>query len=331
MNVWMVRAGRTGEWEALAFEKNIAVVGWEEIPDLQNVESKDKIFQLCQSAYPDSPEMNLRMSAAQLWIFKAKIQIDDIVLLPLKTQRAIAIGRATGPYQFRSDLGIPVFHTRPVLWLRKDIPRTSFDQDLLHSLGALLTVCQIQRPNVEQRLRAFLGDKPLLERTEEPPAPLDVEQVAEDQILAFIQKKFSRHEFARLVDGILRAEGYKTRLSPPGPDGGVDVLAGLGPLGFDAPRLCVQVKSSPSPVDVNVLRELQGTMQTHQAEHGLLVSWGGFKDTVIRESRVSFFKVRLWDSGSVLEALLRNYHKLPEDLQTELPLKQIWALVQESD
>jgi restriction system protein len=330
MAVWMIRAGRNGEWEELAFEKNVAVIGWEKIPDLQNVESKEELLRLCKEAYSDAPEMRLRMSAAQLWIFRSQIQTNDFILLPLKTQRAIAIGRASGPYQYRKDLGEPVYHTRSVRWLRRDIPRTNFDQDLLHSLGALLTVCQIQRPNVEQRLEALLGEtQPVI--PPEPPAELDVEQVAEDQIVAFIQKQFSRHEFARLIDGILRAEGYQTRLSPPGPDGGVDILAGLGPFGFDAPRLCVQVKSSLAPLDVNVLRELQGTMQTHQAEHGLLVAWGGFKSSVLREARVNFFKVRLWDSGAVLDALLRNYHELPEDLQTELPLKQIWALVQESE
>ena len=63
--------------------------------------------------------------------------------------------------------------------------------------------------------------------------------------------------------------------SPPGADGGVDILAGRGSLGLDAPRLCVQVKSQNSPSDVTVYRTLQGTMQTFKAEQGLLVCWGG--------------------------------------------------------
>ena len=40
-----------------------------------------------------------------------------------------------------------------------------------------------------------------------------------------------------------------TKLSPPGPDGGIDIFAGRGPFGLDAPRLCVQVKSQNSPAD----------------------------------------------------------------------------------
>ena len=93
------------------------------------------------------------------------------------------------------------------------------------------------------------------------------------------------HEFARLVEAVLQAEGYFTQLSPAGPDGGVDILAGRGSLGFEGPRLCVQVKATASPVDVTVLRSLVGTMQSFNAGQGLLVSWGGFTRDLEREAQ----------------------------------------------
>jgi restriction system protein len=139
----------------------------------------------------------------------------------------------------------------------------------------------------------------------------------------------SGHRLATLVDAVLQIEGYLTRVSPPGPDGGVDILAGTGPMGFGQPRLCVQVKSSPSPVDVNVLRGLQGVLQNFHAEQGLLVCWGGFKSSVIQEARQSFFTIRLWDSGDLLGMILKNHDKFPDELKAELPLKRIWALVLE--
>jgi restriction system protein len=48
-------------------------------------------------------------------------------------------------------------------------------------------------------------------------------------------------------------------------------------MGFDPPHLCVQVKSSDSPGDISLLRELIGTMKTKNADRGLFISWGGFK------------------------------------------------------
>ncbi|MCK4732877.1 MAG: restriction endonuclease [Methanophagales archaeon] len=46
-----------------------------------------------------------------------------------------------------------------------------------------------------------------------------------------------------------------------------------GPSGFNEPRICVQVKSSTSQIDVKVLGELQGVMSKVNADFGLLMSW----------------------------------------------------------
>ena len=82
----------------------------------------------------------------------------------------------------------------------------------------------------------------------------DVEQLARDQILAHLEKNFRGHELARLVDPVLQAEGYVTQFSPPGPDGGVDILAGRGSQGLDAPRISAVVLAAPTK---NVGRTLQ--------------------------------------------------------------------------
>lgn len=118
-------------------------------------------------------------------------------------------------------------------------------------------------------------------------------------------------------------------MSPPGPDGGVDIVAGRGPLGFDPPRLCVQVKSSDSPVDVHTLREFQGVIQQFGAQQGLFVAWGGYRQTVRNEARAQFFGIRLWDAAELVREILLHYEDLPKELQADLPLKRIWILVTE--
>jgi hypothetical protein len=39
----------------------------------------------------------------------------------------------------------------------------------------------------------------------------------------------------------------------------------MGALGFDKSRLCVQVKSGATPVDILSLRELRGVMKNYSA------------------------------------------------------------------
>ena len=204
-------------------------------------------------------------------------------------------------------------------------------------MNAYLTVCEISRPNAESRIVALVNgaapeDTERVEQEEatDQTAVLNLEDYARDRIQSHIAQTFKEHRFARLIESLLQAQGYVTRLSPPGADGGVDVIAGSGAMGFDPPRIAVQVKSQESPVDVGVLRELQGVLKTFGAQQGLLVSWGGFKSSVVREARKLFFEIRLWDAGDVVDAITENYDKLPNEIQVELPLRRIWALADEA-
>ena len=340
--LYLTRAGRNGEDEDLALENNLAIIEFRDIPTLEGAADYDAIVNLVREALPDQKPRRQLNFARQLLAFAVTMQIGDLVVLPRKLTSQVAIGRISGPYRF-SKLNAEHRHTRAVEWLQTDIPRTTFEQDLLYSFGAFMTVCNISRNDAARRVAAVLEGKgdpgasvPTGTKTKESPptedqaeAVPDLVQMARDQIVARIQSRFSGHGLTRLVDAVLKVEGWVTKVSPPGPDGGVDILAGRGSLGLDAPRLCVQVKSQQNPADVTVYRTLQGTMQTFNAEQGLLVCWGGFNRAVLQESKQGHFTVRLWNSSDLVDAIYRNYDHLPAEVQAELPLKQVWILVAE--
>ena len=337
MAVWMVRAGQHGEREDFALNNGVAIVGWYQMPDMASFTSREALQEVYAKVYPDAKPKKMTIHVSQLWFFRDRIQEGDIVVLPLKSRSSIAFGRIVGPYRYRGDFPTYAQHTRAVEWVRIDVPRGDIGRDLLFSFGAALTVCRISRANAEQRVTAIIkGSRdPSLSS---PPSPLgggdgeddpqiNVETYAKDQIRERLSAQYSGHGFGSLMAAILKAQGYKVRESTPGADGGVDIVAGSGFMGFDPPRLCVQVKSQASPIDVGVLRELQGVMKNYGAEHGLLFSWGGFKESVYREARTLFFEIRLWDSNQFIDALFEAYDRLAEDIQADIPLKKIWALV----
>ena len=338
--IYLTRAGQSGEDEDRALDNNVAIVGFQQVPSLAAPTDYEGVHEIVAKAFPDSKPRAVSNFAGQLWAFAVAINVGDLVVLPRKLTSQIAIGRITGPYEYRQIDG-KLRHTRPVAWLQTDLPRTVFEQDLLYSLGAFMTVCNISRSDAERRVAAVAEGKPdpgpLLTKTAKATHAVSPGELSEgqrnlpddahDQIVAHIQTKFSGHALADLVNAVLRADGWVTTPSPPGADGGVDILAGQGPLGLDKPRLCVQVKSQNSPADVTVYRALQGTMQTFNAQQGLLVCWGGFNKAVLTESRTGHFSVRLWNSGHLVQAIYRTYEQLPAEIQSELPLKRGWMLV----
>lgn len=337
--VYLTRAGKRGEDEDAALENNLAIIGFVEIPSLEGATDYTDVFKIVKASIPGAKPRAVRNIAQQLGAFVLAMKEGDLVVLPRKQTSQIAIGRVKGPYRYQK-VGDELRHTRPVEWIRPDVPRTAFKQDLLYSFGAFMTVCTISRNEAQRRVSAVLEGKedpglssslhaPKQIPAAEPEEMTDLAQLAHDQIIASIQTRFTGHALAALVDAVLQADGWVTKVSPPGADGGVDVLAGRGPLGLDNPRLCVQVKSQHSPADVTVYRTLQGTMQTYKAEQGLLVCWGGFNKALLNEARQGHFTVRLWDSRDLVEAIYRTYERLPAEIQAELPLKQVWMLVPE--
>jgi restriction system protein len=339
MALWVARAGKYGERESYALANNVVTVGWEHVEDLTAIGDRDSLLPLLLKTYPEENPNTVKNWETQLWAFTNRFEVGDIVALPLKTQSAVAFGRITGPYRFVADAPEEAKHQRPVEWLATDVPRSKIDSDLRFSIGGAMTVFEVRRNNAEVRIRAMLEGKSAPQTPQangdddaspsDAGAFIDLASQATDQIIDFISRYFGGHDLARLVAAVLRAQGYTARVSPPGADGGVDIVAGRGPMGFDAPRLCVQVKSGDYRVDVKELRELQGVMKNYRAEQGLIVSWGGFKQSVVQEARQLYFEIRLWDQTDLVQAVQEAYERLDDQLQAELPLKRTWVLLVE--
>ncbi len=335
MALWVVRAGRHGEQEAVALEKGVVCHGWNELPDYSACQSREALKALYKKMLPMERDKQVFSGAGQTWRFAHDIKRGDLVALPLKAQAAIALGRVTGDYEYR-ELAPNVRHTRKVKWI-KTIPRAAFDQDILNIFGSTLTVFQAERNDAEARVEAMLSKEsteapqPLAHPIETQEPSLDIEGAASDQLLGFIAQHFHGHDMARLVDAILRAQGYRTKVSPPGPDGGVDILAGKGLLGFDEPRLCVQVKATQAAADQKTFNELLGVMSKYKTQQGLFVSWSGYTKAVLQDAKKEHFSIRLWDQGDLVDAILAYYEHLDEEIRAELPLKRIWVLVRDEE
>lgn len=343
--LWLVRQGKHGEYEQKAVEENILTLDFGITEDISHLKTRDELIELMAELHPSESNNTHRNFAAQVNQFLNTAKTLDLVVSPMKTSRTIYIGRFTGPARAGDDGAL----TRPVEWLRRDVSRDSFKQDLLYSFGAFMTVCEISRNNAISRVEAVIqtgrdpgdGAAPLLdaqlptgdddEVVEASDQPIDLSEIARDQIERRVGSSFVGHDFTRLVAAILRVQGYVAHLSPKGPDSGIDIVAGSGALGLESPKIVVQVKSGDFAVDQPTLQALIGSIQDVQADHGLIVSWGGFTSAVRRRVNELYFRVRLWGREELIENLFSAYDRLPEDIRAELPLKRIWSVVLEEE
>ena len=341
---WVIRAGKYGERAQWALENGVSGGGWSEVPDMSWCHSKEDVAALVSKVFSDSSSGKLSNYAGQLWALRGRIQDGNLLVLPLQAAKQIAIGTVTTGYQYLGTGEPPDRrHVVKVQWEVTDIPRAIVKQDLLYILGSAITIFSPSKRDAVARLQHLrdhrmdpgakvsavptpgsqdFSDNGLVDEPESQP---DFEQGALDQITSRIREEFAGHGLTDLVAAVLEVDGYRCVVSPPGPDGGIDIAAGRGPLGLDDPRLIVQVKSG-GQVGSPVVNQLQGVMSTHQATQGLLVAWEGLKAPARSALKNQHLRIRVWEAQDVVDAVLRTYPELPERIRGLLPLRRVWVL-----
>jgi restriction system protein len=347
---WVIRSGRHGERDTWALQAGYSGGGWHEVPDLTAAATREQVGEVVSDIFADTSSAVIANYTGQIWAMRGRVAPGDLMVMPLKTTKQIAIGRVIGGYEYLADEPDPdKRHVVRVDWLITDLPRTSVKQDLLYTLGSALSIFAPTKNHAVARLekllsagvdpgQSFFQTVPTLKSTQsssiledddvdEPELHTDIVEVARDQIRSRIAEEFSGHDLTALVTAMLEAEGFTCTMSPPGADSGIDIVAGRGLLGMDAPRLIVQVKSGGQIGDP-VVRDLIGVVHGQNADQGLLVAWGGLSKPGRATVQSQQFRIRVWTAEDVIDGVLRTYESLPEEVRARIPLKRVWMLAE---
>lgn len=152
-------------------------------------------------------------------------------------------------------------------------------------------------------------------------------ETAEDQAYLQIEKhllNLQPYEFQALVAALLRAMGYFTTESSPGPDGGIDIVAHGDALGVQSPRIKVQVKRLSAAINEMDLRPFLS--HVNDGDVGIFVNTGGFGPSAVKAIRLERRKITLVDARKFLELWTTYYSKLDDRAREKIPLKPIWHL-----
>lgn len=341
---WTVRTGKNGERTEWSIASGVVGGGWHEMPDLSDVSDREQLRAIVSDVYGGSKNVVANITG-QLWTLITRIKDGDMIVLPIRSTSQLAFGQVVGGgYKYMAKEEDPTKrHVIQVKWFKTEVSKSVLKQDLRYQLGSALTVFEVGNNDAAYRLEQVMAGKqdpgarsamnPGISTPSEiaqdeqsnETAAINLTEIAQDEIAKRLQEDFKGHELAELVEALLTAEGFKCRNSPPGADGGVDVLAGMGPLGMDSPKLVVQVKSQTGAVSDTVLQQLNGAIHRFQADQALLVTFGGVTGPAKTYLETQYFNIRVWTIDDIIQSIYKHYPVLDSEMKARLPLKQIWV------
>jgi len=146
-----------------------------------------------------------------------------------------------------------------------------------------------------------------------------------EQSKEYIKDRISRldpYELQDLVAGVLRAMGYKARVSPPGADRGIDIIASPDGFGFEQPRIVVECKHRKTAMGSQEIRSFLGGR--HKDDKGLYVSTGGFTKEARYEAERANIPVTLMDLDQLVDAVIERYENMDTETRVLLPLVKVY-------
>jgi restriction system protein len=335
--MWMVRAGRGGELvDRYREEGHVGLgQGGEGLGSLPYSQlSKADLQAKLSSKFPAWKPGKVIVAAGQLHRFFTEVAEGDAVVTYDPELRDYLLGTIAGPLEYLDGQKLP--YVRRVKW-RAKVSRDVLSPAARNPLGSTLTLFRVLDDVVEELEEHA---KPLDAPSDTPlpaaaPTAGEVLAAADDpseRALELIDDRINDldwEELQELVAAILRAMGYKTRVSPKGSDRGVDIFASPDGLGLQEPRIFVEVKHRSQSMSAQDLRSFLGGRKA--SDRCLYISTGGFTKDARYEAERSTIPVTLVDLPALRDLLLDHYERIDEEARRLVPLAKIYWPIADED
>ena len=305
-------------------------IGWTALGDMNRLQSRADFTEAVAQSYPSMKLGQRASSAGQSFRFVREIALGDDVITYDRGERTYVVGEVTGEYEHRGAGSGEYPNIRRVRW-QGTVTRDALSVAARNSLGAISTLFLIPPSVAEEIVRLLTSGSVAAElssKPEEPEAAAEVADLYRDvqsQGFEFIKDKVNAldwNEMQELVAGLLRAMVYKTRISPSGSDRGKDIVASPDGLGFEDPRIVVEVKHRTATMSAPEIRSFLGGRHDH--DKGLYVSTGGFTKDARYEAERGRIPITLMDLDDLVRALLEHYEKMDVEMQRLIPLRKVY-------
>ncbi len=308
--------------DQLFLQENVIAIGWKEMGDLSALPAdRDSFRARYAETYPDCKKGAISTSSGMLYRFVHEVQPGDYVVFPSKSDRMVNIAQVTGEYRYAAGAD-SYRHRRTVKWLRH-LPRTVFSQGALYESGTFMSFFAIKNYADEFMATLDKGFKKGL-HVEDEGVAATAEAIIEntkDFILKELSRRLKGYALEEFVAELLRAMGYRTKLSPHGGDSGIDITAYKDEL---PPRILVQVKSQDGDIREAAIQSLKGAMR--EGDYGLFVTLSNYTKNARRYLEATPI-IRGINGTELVELVLKYYDQLSEKHRDMIPLKMLYIPV----
>ena len=318
--VWMVRAGERGRLFE-EFEKGYVAIGWQDMGDMSLIASQEEMRRAYVLAYPDNKPGSVGNAAAMAYKFAKVFAKGDKVITYNPEERKYLVGEITGDYAYQPNVVGDYPHLREVKWVGR-VDRDVLPSTTRNALGSTLTLFSVSAESWENFQTALKGGLPPTETETEEAEVLDSVREQSREFIKDRIVKLSPNEFEDFVAGLLRAMGYKTRVSPIGPDRGIDIMASPDGFGFEQPRIAVECKHRGGATGAPQIRSFLG--ERHKDDKGLYVSTGSFTKEARYEAERASIPMTLLDLDGLVDSVIEYYEQMDSETRTLLPLVKVY-------
>ena len=310
--------------DSLFLRDNVIAIGWREMGNLRNIGKYRDAFKMHYSeVYLDAKKGSIPTAAGMLFRFLNEAQIGDYVVFPSKSNRQINIGVIESDYIYEPS-AVEYVQQRKVKWL-KHLPRTSFSQGALYEVGSAMSFFAVKN-YADEYLAAleenFTGGAADESEDESVGATADdIVESTKDFVLKELSRQLKGYDLELFVADLLRAMGYRTRVSPHGGDSGIDIVAYKDEL---PPRILVQVKSSDGAIKESTIQSLKGAMR--EGDYGLFVTLSDYTKNAQRYLDSTPI-IRGINGTELVDLILKYYKDLSDKYVRMIPLKMVYIPV----
>ena len=325
-HMWMVRAGRGGRLFQEFVERDIVALGWDQIGDPTSCTTLAALIQRFRAGYPDWSETQVAVGAGQMFRFIHEFRIGDGVITYDSQQRVYQTGTIIGPAKYISDEHEELRCIRAVKW-GDVISRDALSQESRNTLGAIQTLFLLPDYSCIEIESRLAGETP--PSASSPTAEADPYEAIHERALERLKDRIVHmewHQVQDLVAALLRALGYRTKVSPQGADRGKDIFASPDGFGFERPRIVVEVKHRRGQtMGAPEVRSFLGGR--HKDDRGLYVSTGGFTREAYYESERASIPVTQMTLDDLARAIMDNYEAFDTLGRSLVPLTRVYWLM----